>query len=69
MTLDGGDPQCSVPSQHVKIGIGMEDRNACPDRMRGDEAIDELPNRLAATPARTVQECRVFEVGGPSRHD
>ena len=58
------DPERGVPRQRVEVGVGVEDGDCSSDGYRGDEAVDQPPDRLAVAPTGPVKRGRVLVVGG-----
>jgi hypothetical protein len=57
------DPESGVARQRVEVGVGVEDGDVGADGDGGDEAVDELSDRLAVAPTGPAQRRSVFVVG------
>lgn len=55
-------PELGVTGHHVEIIVSMQDRHVGADGDGGDEAIDELPDRLSLAAAMTMDASRLVIV-------
>jgi hypothetical protein len=58
------DLQWGMPSQHVEVAVGVQQRASGSNGDAGDEAVDHLANGLPISPTHSIQRCRLFVVGG-----
>lgn len=56
-----------MSGKHLEIVVCVEHRYGHPDGYGTDQAVDQFPDRLAAAPASTVENCGLLIIGGLGR--